>query len=68
MTKTAGFMLAACFFLSGAAGLVYEVVWTRMLILVFGSTSFAISTVLTAFMGGLALGAFIAGRVGTRIR
>jgi spermidine synthase len=44
------------FLVSGSAGLVYEVVWTRMMILVFGSTSFAISTILTAFMGGLALG------------
>ena len=51
-----------CFFLSGATGLVYEVVWTRMLILVFGATTFAISTVLTAFMTGLALGGYAAGR------
>ena len=51
-----------CFFFSGATGLVYEVVWTRMLILVFGATTFAVSTVLTAFMAGLALGGFAAGR------
>jgi len=51
-----------CFFLSGATALIYEVVWTRMLILVFGATTFAISTVLTAFMAGLGLGGFAAGR------
>ena len=51
-----------CFFLSGATGLVYEVVWTRMLTLVFGATTFAISTVLTAFMAGLALGSYAGGR------
>ncbi|MBM4079054.1 MAG: hypothetical protein FJ278_05085, partial [Planctomycetes bacterium] len=39
------------------------VIWTRMLILIFGSTTFAISTVLTAFMAGLALGSFTFGRL-----
>ena len=40
-----------CFLLSGLSSLIYEVLWMRMLILIFGSTTFAISTVLTAFMG-----------------
>ncbi len=52
-----------CFFLSGAAGLVYEIVWMRMLGLVFGHTVFAITTVLAAFMAGLALGASLFGRL-----
>ncbi len=51
------------FFLSGAAGLLYEVIWLRMLILIFGSTQFAVGTILTAFMGGLALGSFLFGRI-----
>ena len=51
------------FFVSGALGLVYEVLWLRMLILVFGSTQFAVSTILTAFMGGLALGSYLFGRI-----
>ncbi len=50
------------FFISGALGLIYEVVWLRVLILVFGSTHFAVSTVLTAFMAGLAIGAYMLGR------
>jgi len=50
------------FFASGATGLIYEVVWTRMLTLIFGSTVFAVSTVLTSFMAGLALGSFYFGR------
>src|SRR5262245_41700452 len=50
------------FVLSGAAGLVYELVWTRELIFVFGGTTHAISTVLVAFMGGLGLGSFLAGK------
>ena len=45
-----------CFFLSGAAGLIYQVAWGKALGLVFGHTVYAISTVLAVFMGGLALG------------
>jgi len=51
-----------CFFASGVSGLVYQVVWVRELVLVFGATTFAVSTVLTAFMGGLALGSYYFGR------
>src|ERR1044072_5796042 len=51
-----------CFFASGMSGLVYQVVWVRELVLGFGATTFAVSTVLTAFMGGLALGSFYFGR------
>ena len=50
------------FILSGASALIYEVIWMRQLTLVFGSTVFATSTVLTAFMAGLALGSFYFGR------
>jgi len=50
------------FFFSGISGLVYETVWFRMLIRVFGTTLEATSTVLAVFMGGLALGAILAGR------
>jgi spermidine synthase len=58
----------ACFFCSGATGLVYEVIWMRMLGLVFGHTVYAVSTVLAAFMGGLALGSSLFGRVADRHR
>jgi spermidine synthase len=51
-----------CFFASGISGLVYQVIWVRELVLVFGATTFAVSTVLTAFMGGLALGSYYFGR------
>src|SRR5215213_1680727 len=61
-------VVLACFFLSGASGLIFEMVWTRSLTLVFGSTTLAISTVLTAFMGGLGLGSYIAGRLVDRLR
>jgi spermidine synthase len=58
--------IVACFFLSGATGLVYEVLWIRMLGLVFGHTVFAITTVLTAFMAGLGLGGLLFGRIADR--
>jgi predicted membrane-bound spermidine synthase len=45
-----------CLFVSGAAGLVYEVAWSRYLALFLGHTSYAVVAVLVAFMGGLALG------------
>ena len=51
---------------SGAAALVYEVTWTRLLTLQLGHTVAAASTVLAAFMGGLALGAWLAGSFGAR--
>ena len=55
-----------CFFLSGMSGLIYEVVWTRMLTQIFGNTTYAVATVLTAFMGGLALGSYLFGLVADR--
>ena len=55
-----------CFFFSGASGLLFEVLWTRELGLVFGSTTLAISTVLSVYMGGLALGSLLGGRLCAR--
>src|SRR6266852_1186102 len=51
---------------SGAAALVYEVAWTRLLTLQLGHTVAAASTVLAAFMGGLALGAWVITRLPVR--
>lgn len=55
-------LLYLVFFLSGAAALVYQVVWTRSLSLVFGGSHLAVTTVLAVFMGGLALGGYAFGR------
>ena len=52
---------------SGVAGLVYQVTWTRLLVLHVGSTTGAITTVIAAFMGGLALGAGAAAAIAPRI-
>jgi spermidine synthase len=48
--------LLVCFFFSGAAGLVYQVAWSKALGLVFGHTAYAVATVLAVFMAGLAAG------------
>lgn len=54
--------LLAMFLFSGATALVYQVVWTRLLTLFFGSTILAVSTVLAVFMGGLAIGSALLGK------
>ncbi len=51
------------FFLSGVCALTYEIAWTRRLTLIYGNTVYSISTVLVAFMGGLALGSMMFGRL-----
>lgn len=56
-------LLLFVFFLSGFAALIYEVIWVRMLSLVFGSTMEAVSAVVTAFMAGLTLGSYFMGRL-----
>ena len=50
------FGILLCFFLSGAAGLIYQVAWGKELGLIFGHTVYAIATVLAVFMAGLAAG------------
>jgi spermidine synthase len=55
-------LLIVCFCASGAAALIYQVAWVRLLTLALGHTVAAASTVLAAFMGGLAVGAWAAGR------
>jgi spermidine synthase len=57
----------ACFIASGFAGLVYEICWIRMASLVFGSTIFALSTVLAIFFTGLAGGSYLFGRLALRL-
>lgn len=51
-------LLLVAFALSGFSSLVYEVVWVRPLQLIFGSTIYAFSTILTSFFIGFAIGAF----------
>src|SRR5260370_3742525 len=61
-------LIMAIFVLWGAAGLIYEVVWSRQLVLVFGNTTQAVSTILTGFFGGMAIGSAFGGRLADRVR
>ena len=61
-------LVYAIFVLSGAAGLIYEVVWARQLVLVFGNTTQAVSAILTGFFGGMAIGSVVGGRLADRVR
>ncbi len=60
--------LLPLFFVSGATALVYQTLWSRQLHLVFGTSTFAISTVLAAFMGGLAVGGWAIGRIADQVK
>src|SRR5437867_11448248 len=62
MRFSAARVYALLFFLSGATGLVYELLWVRLLYQAFGSTIQSVTTVVAAYMGGLGLGAWLLGR------
>ncbi len=59
---TIQFLIYIFFLLSGATGLIYQVIWARLLGLSFGNTMYAISLVLATFMAGLGLGSYLVGR------
>ncbi len=61
-------LVVVCFFFSGLTGLIYEILWTRMIVKIIGCAPFAISIVLTVFMGGLGLGSYIASRTIDRVK
>ncbi len=70
--ESAGGILAVlvlvCFFFSGVTGLIYEILWTRMIVKVIGCAPFAVSIILTVFMAGLGLGSYIAGRTIDKVK
>lgn len=67
-SKNRGWIILALFFCSGATALVYEVVWSKFLSQMFGSTVYAQTVVLAVFMGGLALGNRLFGGWADRLR
>jgi len=58
--------LLVLFFLSGISSLIYEICWVRQATLTFGVSVYAYSTVLTAYMGGMAIGSYIIGKQAAR--
>src|SRR5262245_15869425 len=61
-------LFLAAYACSGFAGLIYEVSWTRLATLYMGHTTAAASTVVAAFMGGLAGGAAVGAALAARVR
>ena len=59
--------VVVCFVLSGFAALLYQTAWMRQFSLVFGTSELAVAAVLSAYMGGLALGAAVAARFMHRV-
>lgn len=68
MRVAVGLALASAIFLSGAAGLIFQIVWFYRAGLVLGNSLWAATLVLSSFMGGLALGNALAGALGPRVR
>jgi len=62
-----GKLILIIFGFSGLTALVYEIVWIRPLSLVFGTTIYAVSIIIAAFLSGLALGSWIAGRFSDKV-
>ncbi|HEY6911768.1 MAG TPA: hypothetical protein VI356_20495, partial [Myxococcales bacterium] len=60
--------LIALFAASGFAGLIYESIWTHYLKLFLGHAAYAQTLVLAIFMGGMAIGSWLAARRGSRVR
>ncbi len=60
--------ISIIFFLSGLSALVYQLLWMRHLGFIFGNTVYASATVLTAFMGGLAIGSHYFGKYAKKLR
>ena len=61
-----GSIFHAIFFLSGAAALVYQVCWQRLMSVYYGVGAISIAIVVSAFMLGLGLGALLGGRIADR--
>ncbi len=67
-SKGTAFWVYVLFFLSGALSLVYQVLWSRSLTLILGNSTSAVGLVVAVFMGGLALGSALGGRLTERIQ
>ena len=68
MTRQAPRLVALLFFVSGAVALGFEVVWARQLATVLGGATTSVAYVVALFMGGMALGYALGGRIAPRVR
>src|SRR3990172_2833341 len=61
-------LFTGLFLISGAAGLVYQIVWERLLELFFGVTMVSVTLIVGAFMAGLGLGSLAGGRLARQVK
>jgi spermidine synthase len=61
-------LFSVLFLFSGAAGLIYEVVWERLLAVYFGVTMTSVTLIVSAYMAGLGLGSLFGGRIARGLR
>src|SRR6187455_2658996 len=67
MARRTHWLIVLAYACSGVAGLMYQVTWTRLMVLHVGHSTAAVTTVVAAFMGGLAVGAALAAPLATGI-
>ena len=68
MLRTSFQIMVFLFFLSGISSLMLEIIWQRMMVLVFGASAPATTATLTAFFFGIALGSWLGGILINRVR
>ena len=61
-------LVYTCFFLSGFTGLVYEVLWIRMIERIIGTSPLVVAIIVSVFMAGLGAGSFLGGKQADRLR
>ncbi len=61
-------LFAALFLVSGAAGLIYQIAWQRLLGLHFGVTMVSVTLIVAAYMAGLGIGSLIGGRIARNLK
>ncbi len=62
------YLFAVLFLVSGAAGLIYQIVWQRLLELYFGVTMVSVTLIISAYMAGLGIGSLIGGRIALTLK
>ena len=60
------FILYGLFFISGCAGIIYQVMWQRLLFLLFGVDLESITIIVSVFMFGLGIGGLVGGKIADR--
>lgn len=62
MKRNGSAVLLVTVFAVNFLSLVYQVIWTRNIMAIFGSTALSVSTTLTVFLSGIALGGYLGGK------